>query len=180
MLGGSAFISLLAIVGTTNAATVAAKWKGEVIKSGKATYQCKCYSDNNCWPAQGQWRALNNSVDGTLQIARPPASVCYNKVGELSTYDAAKCAEITAKWTDEQTIVETPVGNLWPLYTNNTCMPTANPNATCTNGFYPEYVIMATKKEHIQAGVNFAKKNNLRLLIRNTGHDFLGRSAGKS
>lgn len=105
MVGASAFISLLAVASTASAAVAPpAKWMGEVIKSGKTTYQCKCYSDDKCWPAPGQWNALNKSVDGRLQIARPPAAVCYNKVGDLQTYDAAKCAEITAKWTDEQTM----------------------------------------------------------------------------
>jgi hypothetical protein len=104
MVGASTIVSLLAVAGTSSAVTVAARWKGEVIKSGKTTYQCKCYSDNDCWPAAGQWKALNNSVDGRLQVALPPAAVCYNKIGEVSAYDAAKCAELTAKWTDEQTM----------------------------------------------------------------------------
>jgi hypothetical protein len=37
---------------------------------------------------------------------------------------------------------------------------------------------MATTAKHIQAGILFAKENGLRLIIRNTGHDFLGRSTG--
>lgn len=37
---------------------------------------------------------------------------------------------------------------------------------------------MAKTVAHIQAGINFARENNLRLIIRNTGHDFLGRSVG--
>lgn len=37
---------------------------------------------------------------------------------------------------------------------------------------------MATKKEHIKAGIDFARERNLRLIIRNTGHDFMGRSTG--
>jgi hypothetical protein len=51
------------------------------------------------------------------------------------------------------------------LYTNNTCLPTDNPAGTCTRGFYGDYVILATKKEHIKAGVDFARKNNLRLIM---------------
>lgn len=38
--------------------------------------------------------------------------------------------------------------------------------------------ITATTIGHIQAGINFARENNIRLVIRNTGHDFLGRSVG--
>ena len=37
---------------------------------------------------------------------------------------------------------------------------------------------MAKTVDHIKAGVNFARTHNLRLIIRNTGHDFLGRSVG--
>lgn len=40
------------------------------------------------------------------------------------------------------------------------------------------YVIKATTKAHVKEGIDFARKNNLRLIIRNTGHDFLGRSTG--
>lgn len=37
---------------------------------------------------------------------------------------------------------------------------------------------MAKTGAHIKAGVDFARTNNVRLLIRNTGHDFMGRSTG--
>jgi FAD/FMN-containing dehydrogenase len=37
---------------------------------------------------------------------------------------------------------------------------------------------MAKTKDQIRAGVNFARERNLRLIIRNTGHDFMGRSTG--
>lgn len=72
------------------------------------------------------------------------------------------------------------VSNHWMLWTNNTCLPTTNRNAQCTLGYLPRYVIMAKTREHIQAGINFARMNNVRLIIRNTGHDFMGRSTGYS
>lgn len=48
----------------------------------------------------------------------------------------------------------------------------------CTPGGYGVYVITAEKKDHIKAGIDFARWYNLRLVIRNTGHDFIGRSLG--
>lgn len=39
-------------------------------------------------------------------------------------------------------------------------------------------MIKATTRQQIKAGVDFARKNNVRLIIRNTGHDFIGRSVG--
>src|SRR5262245_10416531 len=67
---------------------------------------------------------------------------------------------------------------LWKSFTNSTCQPTTNPAEPCTLGYYGVYVILAKKKEHVKAGIDFARKKNLRLIIRNTGHDFIGRSTG--
>ncbi|KAK3942466.1 hypothetical protein QBC46DRAFT_426266 [Diplogelasinospora grovesii] len=71
-----------------------------------------------------------------------------------------------------------PAAGLWTYFTNDTCRPTSNPTDTCTLGYYPVLVIMAKTADHIKAGIQFANRNNLRLIMRNTGHDFLGRSVG--
>lgn len=41
------------------------------------------------------------------------------------------------------------------------------------------YVVNATEPKHVQLAVNFARNTGVRLIIRNTGHDFLGKSGGK-
>ncbi|EOA81947.1 uncharacterized protein SETTUDRAFT_141802 [Exserohilum turcica Et28A] len=156
-----------------------AKWIGEVKNVDGARYQCKCYSDNSCWPTTSDWAKLNKTVSGALQVALPPGAVCYNSLGnETNVYDAAKCADTQANWGSEQWMTDHPIGELWPFKTNNTCMPTSDPSGTCTRGFYGRYVILATTKSQIKAGVDFARDRNLRLIIRNTGHDFMGRSTG--
>lgn len=74
--------------------------------------------------------------------------------------------------------VEQPAAELWTYFTNDTCRPTDDPTASCTLGYYPVYVILAQTTAHIKAGIDFARQNNIRLIVRNTGHDFLGRSTG--
>jgi len=78
--------------------TQAATFKG-------ANYACKCYVGESCWPTANKWNSFNNTVDGTLRVHVPPGAVCHNTFngpfGTLNTYDAAKCAEATAKWGDE-------------------------------------------------------------------------------
>jgi hypothetical protein len=37
------------------------------------------------------------------------------------------------------------------------------------------YAVAATSVQDIAAGMKFASDNNLRVSVRNTGHDFLGR-----
>ncbi|KAL1595960.1 hypothetical protein SLS60_009650 [Paraconiothyrium brasiliense] len=67
-----------------------------------------------------------------------------------------------------------------PYFQNNTCSPFPNVNPdTCTLGNSPTYSINVTKAEDAIAGVKFAKQYNIRLVVKNTGHDYLGRSTGK-
>ncbi|KAI1646707.1 FAD-binding domain-containing protein [Daldinia loculata] len=145
-------------------------------------YGCKCYIGDDCWPSNGSWAKLNSTVDGNLLVNIPPGASCHNTfdgpLGTVPTYDAAACAEATDKWPDESWAVEKPAAELWTYFTNDTCRPTGNPAAPCTLGYYGVYVITAQSKDHIKAGVDFARENNLRLIIRNTGHDFIGRSTG--
>ena len=51
-------------------------------------------------------------------------------------------------------------------------------NRHCTLGGYPVYVLNARHARDIQAGVNFARNMNVRLVVKNTGHDFHGKSSG--
>ncbi|KAK1148467.1 hypothetical protein N8T08_009472 [Aspergillus melleus] len=91
----------------------------------------------------------------------------------------------------------TPANDCWPSQTdwhslNNTLrgklianQPIARP---CFQGVgydakrcarpAPVYTINATSADDIAAGIKFAKDNNLRLVIKNTGHDVVGRSQG--
>ncbi|KAF2657495.1 FAD-binding domain-containing protein, partial [Lophiostoma macrostomum CBS 122681] len=172
----SLFVSLLSVANCV----LGAGWIGEVKQENGVTYQCKCYSDNACWPTGADWTALNTTVQGALKVALPPGAVCHNSIGNTSTstYNAAACANVQANWLNEQWLTDDPILALWPLYTNNTCLPTSDPNTPCTRGFYGNYVILATNKAQIKAGVDFARTHNLRLIIRNTGHDFMGRSVG--
>ncbi|KAH7426686.1 hypothetical protein KP509_10G012600 [Ceratopteris richardii] len=46
----------------------------------------------------------------------------------------------------------------------------------CYQGAVPSYAVRATSVEDVQAAIRFANAYNLRLTIKSTGHDFLGRS----
>ncbi|KAL2167350.1 hypothetical protein VTG60DRAFT_1383 [Thermothelomyces hinnuleus] len=74
--------------------------------------------------------------------------------------------------------VSQPAAALWTYFTNDTCVSTQNPTDKCTLGYYGVYVINETKLQHVKAGIDFARQNNIRLVVRNTGHDFIGRSTG--
>ncbi|PKS07232.1 hypothetical protein jhhlp_005834 [Lomentospora prolificans] len=151
------------------------EWEGK-------QYGCKCYVGDDCWPKANEWKRLNSTVDGNLLVHVPPEAACHNTfdgpLGTLNTFDAAQCAEVTANYAAEQWSTDQPAINLWKYFTNHTCTVTEDPTQPCTLGYYGVYVITAKEHDHIKAGVDFARKHNLRLIIRNTGHDFIGRSTG--
>jgi hypothetical protein len=91
--------------------------------------------------------------------------------------------------TDLYTFTSTnnPVGTANLYWNNNSCSPfegplTADPSkqaASCTLGNLAQYAINVTDAESAIAGVKFAWDKNIRLTVKNTGHDLLGRSMGK-
>jgi FAD/FMN-containing dehydrogenase len=63
-------------------------------------------------------------------------------------------------------------------FANQSCDPFTDRSKPCTLGNYVSYSVKATENSHVVAALAFAKENNVRVLVRNTGHDFLGRSTG--
>lgn len=57
-------------------------------------------------------------------------------------------------------------------------MPTDDPEGNCTVGGYPTYVVNASTVAQVQKAVNFARDSNLRLNIKNSGHDYNAKSTG--
>jgi len=65
-----------------------------------------------------------------------------------------------------------------PFFANQSCdlfQPRITP---CKLGNYVSYAIAADTASNVQEAIAFARAKNIRLVIRNTGHDYLGRSAG--
>jgi hypothetical protein len=67
---------------------------------------------------------------------------------------------------------------MFTLYQGNTCPATMTPTGNCTLGGYPSYAVNASNVAQIQLAVNFARSLNIRLIVKNTGHDFNSKSAG--
>ncbi|KAK7051653.1 hypothetical protein VNI00_004632 [Paramarasmius palmivorus] len=61
--------------------------------------------------------------------------------------------------------------------TISACYLDTSLGAPCEQGSIPPVGVDARSVGDIQAAVRFAAKHNLRLVIKNTGHDYLGRSA---
>ncbi|KAL2255431.1 hypothetical protein VTK26DRAFT_3397 [Humicola hyalothermophila] len=136
--------------------------------------RCRAWPGSSDWPSESDWRKLNSSLGGALLRRVPPAAACYP--GEH--YDPSTCRWLVNESGQTHFWVDDPLTTLtqWPQ--GSTCVLAANAEGTCTRGGFPEYVVNATEVKHIQAAVNFARNKNIRLIIKNTGHDFGGRSMG--
>jgi hypothetical protein len=66
-----------------------------------------------------------------------------------------------------------------PWFQNNTCSPFGDPSTHCFLGNYASYSIDVRSIQDVQAGLEFAQSRNVRLVVKNSGHDFFGKSTGK-
>jgi hypothetical protein len=139
---------------------------------------CKVFSGDAAWPSAATWSALKLLSGGALLQPRPQASICCSNTG--GSANPAACQAMTASWTDPYFHLNDPVKMLSALYQGMTCQPPSvfNQTNTCEQGGYPTYVLNVTNVAQIQLAVNFARNNGIRLVIKNAGHDFSGKSGG--
>jgi hypothetical protein len=131
---------------------------------------CKASPGSPNWPSLSEWAALNTSVSGRLIKPPPPGAVCHP---DQLTYNATSCPSVLEGWYTLPLHVENPISNAWNNWNNDSCLPTLP--SPCSGDGYPVYVINATCKEDVKAGVDFARKWNVRLNVKSSGHDYMGR-----
>ena len=81
-----------------------------------------------------------------------------------------------SQWSNSTFQQLSPVGYFRP--TEEACPPIdmrRQSPRTCTLGPAPVYTINATEPEEVAAGIKFAQETHVRLVLRNTGHDMLGK-----
>ncbi|KAG8724815.1 hypothetical protein FRC09_013776 [Ceratobasidium sp. 395] len=66
-----------------------------------------------------------------------------------------------------------------PVWESPDCGIDTPRNVTCEQGFVPTYAVVAKDAQDVRKSVVFAGKYRLRLVVKNTGHDYLGRSSAE-
>jgi hypothetical protein len=131
---------------------------------------CKTTPNESTWPSLSQWASLNQSVSGRLLHPLPPASACHPSFPDFSL---ETCAMINQTWGNFTFHQDNPVSVAWNNMNNDSCLP--NTSAPCSGVGYPVYVVNASSAEDVKFAVNFARKNNIRLNVKASGHDYLRR-----
>ncbi|KAJ5252910.1 hypothetical protein N7489_003320 [Penicillium chrysogenum] len=134
---------------------------------------CHCLPSDSCWPAPSAWASLNSTVGGRLVATVPIGSPCHEP-----NYDAAACAALKANWNMPQPHFDSSSSVMQTYFANQSCDPFTPKSQPCRLGNYVNYAVNVSSSDQVVAAVNFARDNNIRFVIRNTGHDYLGRSTG--
>jgi FAD/FMN-containing dehydrogenase len=110
------------------------------------------------WPSKEAWKKLNDAVGGNLVPIDFPIKACTSGPGSV------ECAQLFANLKN-------------PYYIGD------NPGVTQTLGWVDAwatkpsvYAVAARNAGDIAAAVDFARKNNLRLVIKGGGHSYQGTS----
>lgn len=143
----------------------------------RAAASCRVMPGDAAYPCDLIWKVFGLLLGKNALIKTVPlASPCYTN---WNNENATECTTITDNWsTDSYMHADDPTSVMWPLYQGRTCMPTSEADDSCTLGGYPSYAVNVSTVAQIQLAINFARNANLRLVVKNTGHDFNGKSAG--
>ncbi|MDF1796830.1 MAG: FAD-binding protein [Coxiellaceae bacterium] len=131
-----------------------------LVVSFSASYAsfCRCQPKDACWPKDKDWQGLAKQLKGKLVQSAPVLAACK------ADPKSKDCLATLKK-----------VKN--PFYLQSISAGTESQGwLNAWTAAVSPYAIEAENADDIVAGVNFARKHNLRLVIKGASHDYLGRS----
>ncbi|KAK7926915.1 fad fmn-containing isoamyl alcohol oxidase protein [Apiospora marii] len=141
---------------------------------GPGVPQCRVMPGDAAYPKEDMWNKLNATIGGRLIRGVPLAQTCHG-----DGFNLQSCSEVRANWTQLEPYWQDPVNIMSLYWLNNTCSPFEANVGDCKLGNLAPYAINVDSPETAMAGMKFAREHNLRLTVKNTGHDLLGRSSGR-
>lgn len=144
--------------------------------SAAANQDCKCFPGDKCWPSPQEWAAFNATVGGRLVATVPLGAPCHDDT--FTTYNKAACDNVKLLWPLPETHYKTSSSPMASWFANNSCNPFTEESALCDGRIYVQYAVRATGADDYAKTLQFAAKRNIRLVVRNTGHDYHGKSTG--
>ena len=120
---------------------------------------CRCIPGESCWPSAKVWQNLAKEMTGKLVMPISPVAACHKDV------KSAACQAALRKIRN-------------PFYLQSA--PGNAESQGWMNAWHTQastYAAEVANTKDIVAAVNFARKHNLRLVIKGAGHDYLGRSS---
>ncbi|KAM6494750.1 hypothetical protein JOM56_009373 [Amanita muscaria] len=152
------------------------------IRLTSAQPMCKCLSFQPCWPSASDFSGLASRLSQPLIRPTPPASACYPQ-----SHPSGNCTDVLSHlddgpWRDNLPGAMQSINFESYTFDNGTidaCYYNTTLGYPCDQGNIPIIGVDARTVADIQAGLSFAAEHNLKLVIKNTGHDYLGRSMAR-
>ncbi|KAH7100359.1 hypothetical protein BKA62DRAFT_706794 [Auriculariales sp. MPI-PUGE-AT-0066] len=123
------------------------------------------------------WDSLNATVAGGLVRPKPFAQPCIDKP------TSAECAFVQANWRNTSACTKRCSANLLDLH-STAARPEVLTNTSdlsllenCKQGSIPSYAVTVRNAADVAATLEFAKRHDIDVVIKNTGHDYSGRSS---
>lgn len=137
---------------------------------------CRCFPGDTCWPSTDSWAALNRSLSGRFIKTTPLASPCHDS--QFGPYNEDICNGLKNTWTVAATHDTSPSSIMAPFFANQSCDPFLEPSSPCVVSTYAQYSVNVSEPSDVEQALRFAEKHNIRLVIKNTGHDYNGKDTG--
>ncbi|KIJ34200.1 hypothetical protein M422DRAFT_182349 [Sphaerobolus stellatus SS14] len=135
--------------------------------------KCKALPSDASWPATKVWDSFNSSVNGRLIRTVPIGTPCHG-----SHFNQTECTFIRNNWHETSLHLPSSSSMMTPLFANKSCDPFTASNAQCVIGTYVQYAVNVSEVDDIRKTLNFSRTHNIRFVVRNTGHDYMGKSTG--
>ncbi|KAK1143046.1 hypothetical protein N8T08_007110 [Aspergillus melleus] len=135
--------------------------------------RCRYLPGDVGWPRPELWQQLNGTVGGRLIETVPLASVCHDPA-----YNGTDCKSLQEWWPWARYHETSPSSSVSPWFQDEECNPYTNLDQPCGQSRVVAYSINVSSAHDVQAGIAFSRQHNIRLVIKNTGHDFMGKSTG--
>ncbi|KAJ7265025.1 FAD-binding domain-containing protein [Mycena rebaudengoi] len=134
-------------------------------------HTCRNIPGSPGYPSAATWDRLNATIFGRLAVAVPSAKYCASLPGGACTDEQWASAQFRNTIPGAMNQVNWEQG--YDLTPPSLCLRNAS---TCDQGDVPLYSVEALTAADVQSAVKFARAHNLRLAIKASGHDYLGRS----
>lgn len=137
---------------------------------------------------------FNTTTQGRVQELKPFSLPCFsNYNGQPVTPNRAACTSVQRDYFNPWARTDDPNGymnsqdemcssephNQCLLDNSNPANPTAYTNTSCRQGDLPSHYLEIQRVEDVIEAYKYAHCSGTKLSIKNSGHDFLGRSSGK-
>ncbi|KAE8335740.1 hypothetical protein BDV24DRAFT_168965 [Aspergillus arachidicola] len=145
----------------------------------EAGYDCR--PNQPCWPGREEWDKLNKTIGGNLRNTVPLAASCYLDSGFYNPDSCHETAEDYKNSTRRSDVYGASEILNWETCHKNGCtlqsvLPQLPPLFDwCALGRLSSVYVNASKPDHVSETIKFARQHNIRLSIKNTGHDYFGR-----